>query len=421
MKAWVPDVDILDVLPMSLWPRADCARWFLGSIIRKSMFGNADDEGYVRLSAEICRSVMGQRTWRGVRNSLIRSGVVKTRNHVAGLRCRGYRLGDRIGGQPRRVPLVEPGLLSRLSAFQDGRQQERELTWLPVHRELRAAQQGLRVKPEVDGALADLEGPSRCIQSALVQNIRDCRPSFSVGSTRRVYNGITGMKKTLREHVRLGGEPIKGVDIRAAQPALLGLLMTSDGLRNPLRRGKGRTNIDSAVSAGCVSSHAAFVLCFSATLAGCVEIDAVEFASCCREGKLWTELLAACRANGLRVPADRVVALRWVKKRFLVDVVACDGRYRSGFRAVVLAMWPSVCAFCLAANVASGGGLIAALQRLESWLVVESVAPRLVRDAPIVTVHDAIYSRESDRKRVRDAFYETFEDYGFELQLKDEG
>jgi hypothetical protein len=35
-------------------------------------------------------------------------------------------------------------------------------------------------------------------------------------------------------------------------------------------------------------------------------------------------------------------------------------------------------------------------------------------------LHDAIYSRDSDRGRVREAFLDTFDERGFLLSLKDE-
>ena len=62
--------------------------------------------------------------------------------------------------------------------------------------------------------------------------------------------------------------------------------------------------------------------------------------------------------------------------------------------------------------------LIRALQRLESWLVVENVAPRLVGRFPIVTLHDAIYARTGDLPAVVDAFGETFEELGVQLRVK---
>jgi hypothetical protein len=66
---------------------------------------------------------------------------------------------------------------------------------------------------------------TRAIQRALVSAIREQRPGFTVGTTGRVFDGITGMKRELRQYVRLDGDPIRGVDIRSAQPALLAELL----------------------------------------------------------------------------------------------------------------------------------------------------------------------------------------------------
>ena len=67
------------------------------------------------------------------------------------------------------------------------------------------------------------------------------------------------------------------------------------------------------------------------------------------------------------------------------------------------------------------GALIRLLQRMESWLVIETVAPRLVGRIPLLTLHDAIYSRRPDVATVADAFDEVFDQLGFRMALKCEG
>jgi hypothetical protein len=62
--------------------------------------------------------------------------------------------------------------------------------------------------------------------------------------------------------------------------------------------------------------------------------------------------------------------------------------------------------------------LIRRLQRLESWLVVETVAPRLVGRVPVVTLHDAIFSTRHCLATVEAAFNEVFAEIGCRLSLK---
>ena len=58
--------------------------------------------------------------------------------------------------------------------------------------------------------------------------------------------------------------------------------------------------------------------------------------------------------------------------------------------------FPSIYQYVRWLNRHDHGELIRHLQRLESWLVIENVAPKLVGKVPFVTLHDAIYSRVGD-------------------------
>ena len=74
-----------------------------------------------------------------------------------------------------------------------------------------------------------------------------------------------------------------------------------------------------------------------------------------------------------------------------------------------------------AVNRRDHGELIRLLQRAESWLVIEQVAPRLLGRMPIMTLHDAIFSQRRDVREVADGFREVSEELGFEMGLKAEG
>ena len=73
-----------------------------------------------------------------------------------------------------------------------------------------------------------------------------------------------------------------------------------------------------------------------------------------------------------------------------------------------------------AVNRRNHGELIRYLQRLESWLVVENVAPRLIGRIPCVTLHDAIYGTVGELPAVEDAFGAAFGEIGCCLGLKRE-
>ena len=108
------------------------------------------------------------------------------------------------------------------------------------------------------------------------------------------------------------------------------------------------------------------------------------------------------------------------KRRFLVDVLAKKGRYPSPVEDAFRAWFPNLWLFVNQINRDDHGTLIRALQRLESWLVVECVAPLLVGRIPIVTLHDAVYCRCEDLPALEAGFMEAFDRIGFWPSVKKE-
>jgi hypothetical protein len=112
-----------------------------------------------------------------------------------------------------------------------------------------------------------------------------------------------------------------------------------------------------------------------------------------------------------------------VKLRLFADIYAPKRPYRCRLRTIFESEFPTVARFILSVNSGRSpdayGELIRRLQRLEARLVIESVAPLLVKRCSIVTLHDSIFSRRENIGLVRDAFNETFDRIGFRVQLKD--
>ena len=96
---------------------------------------------------------------------------------------------------------------------------------LPIHDQLAEMQRGLTILPTADLILEGLEAKAQLCQSVLVENIRRGIGRSTVSKTGRCFNWVTGLKRESRRTLRLLGEPIGGVDIACAQPALLGVLM----------------------------------------------------------------------------------------------------------------------------------------------------------------------------------------------------
>jgi hypothetical protein len=388
-----------DVEEFLITPRlqlhADDARWLVSTILRKTANRDTDLWGCVRLHSRILRRIMYEPTMGDVICAL-EHGAIETLPYCAGVKAKGFRLAERyLGDRCVRVPAVDPRLMDRLEQERQRWHDEQvQCAWKPIHYLLDADQRQVTIDPMADAILAALPERSRLCQDVLVGNLRHREFPFSVSTTGRVFNGITGLKRELRAALRIGGEPMGGVDIACAQPALLALEITRNSPSNGLKK------LGTYKHRGAPPPSAAPPLLLP---------DADAFASLVASGLFYESLMDA---TGL--PRDRV------KLAFLRDVLAKRGRYPSDVEQAFREAFPSVHAFIRSVNRHDHGDLIRHLQHLESWLVVEQVAPRLIGRVPCLTLHDAIYSTLSSLPTVEAAFAETFEALGIRLKVKTE-
>ncbi len=409
----------------------DAARYLMGLVVRKTAIHDVDTYEYVRLHSLVLRRVVGRgvaKIWKAFKAR----DLINTSPHIAGERCRGYRLAKCLRGQQSKPHLLtDPGLLKRIRRELARMEDEREATWLPIHHGLRDMQRHLSILPEAWNAIGTLKPEAWLGQSFLVSHLERRRPSFSVPSTGRVFNGLTGLSRALRPYVRLCGDPIVGLDLRNAQPALLAALASpaeSIGLPTykseflgDLVRCPGRYSLSLRGPAAGPRDFSGEYSRFARRLSRLVfepSGDFWRFRDLVLDGDLWEELIRLCHAHGIPLPGDE--ERDEVKLLTLRDVIAKKGIYPSAFEDMFQREFPSVYRFIRWANNDHRATLIRVLQRFESWLVIENVAPRLVERRPIITLHDAIYSREQDRGLVYEAFQDTFEDLDLKLRLKDE-
>ena len=391
-----------DYLPRQLMIRADDANWLISTIVRKTAHRDVDPWGCVRLHNDVLRRVMAPNTIAPIVKALEAGGAIETAPHCAGVKCKGYRIAKRfLGDRSDRVPATDPRLVERIEAERQRLQREQCTAWKPIHHRLDDQQRYVTVAADADDILNALPDHTRLCQDVLVSNIRSGRYPMSVSSTGRVFNAITGIKRGLRPSLRLAGEVMGSVDIRCAQPALLAMM---------LRTGNPPSSLDAPVFETYKHASPVNPPCLPAP---CLTLlpssDASSFAVLASGGLLYESLMAD---SGLDRDAVKTGVLR--------DVLAKRGRYPSVVETAFRAAFPTVHRIVRAVNRDDHGELIRLLQRAESWLVIEQVAPRLLGKVPIVTLHDAIFTRRPDVCKVADGFRNVFGEMGVEMALEED-
>ena len=392
-----------DHLPLRLASRADDARWLMSTIVRKTAHKDVDPWGCVRLHTYVLRRVMAPNTIGAIVKSLEASGAIETAPYFAGVRCRGYRLAARfLGDRCTRIPATDPRLIQRIEAERRRQQQDQLTRWKPIHHVLDDEQRYVTVTTDADEILDGLPDHTCLCQDVLVTNIRRREWPFTVSTTGRVFNSITGIKRDLRRALRLDGELMGSVDIRSAQPGLLAMMML---------RG---TSPHFPQSSHMRETYRDTPLVPPSLPAGCLALlpapDASTFGLLASQGVLYESLMAD---TGLDRASVKLAVMR--------DVLAKRGRYPSVVETAFGAAFPTVLRIIRAVNRDDHGELIRLLQRAESWLVIDEVAPRLLGKVRVLTLHDAIYAKRPDASKVADAFREVFEELGFEMALQLEG
>ena len=271
------------------------------------------------------------------------------------------------------MPAIDPRLMDRLEEERQRQDaEERQARWKPIHYRLDAEQQRLTIDPTADTILATLPEHTRLCQDVLVSHLRHREFPFSVSSTGRFFNGITGLKRELRTALRIDDQPVGAVDIRCAQPALLALAMTQE---TPTKGLKERATYKHGLPALPLSASGSLLPVPSLSPAP------DSFASLVLGGRLYEFLMDKTGLDRICREA-RVSARRAGQARPLPE--PREEAFREAF--------PSVHAFIRSVNRHDHGELIRHLQRLESWVVIEHVSPRLLGRVPCITLHDAIFS-----------------------------
>jgi len=405
---------------------ADDARWLMDTIIRKTIDHDLDGRGCVRLDSRIIKQNMCKHKASDVISCLAEGQAIDILPATPGSRSTGFRIGARfLADRHVRVFATDPRLIERVNAAIDRMNKEDpSAPLLPIHEQLNEGQKCLSITDDADAIIESLKPKAIICQDVLVGNIRQQDYPFSVSSTGRVFNAITGLKRELRQCLRIDGDRVGSVDIRCAQPAFLAMLIqhantapTADDGVNQFDRGVQRRGPGGQ---GPGATRNPIPICNPL-------LPPVEVEKCCQVAKsaeFETYKSLVCSGEFYPWVASKTgLDLQYVKDRFIKDVLAKDikkrGDYPSEVQDAFRSLFPSVFKFVREMNSDDHGTLIRLLQRMESRLVIESLSPRLLGRISFVTLHDEVYAQKTDLHLVRSEFDRMFDEIGFRMALKE--
>lgn len=410
------------LLPPSRRPQADELLWMVGTVINKTISITADHDArapkddFARLSSSILRKYIHHDHIAPLWKALMEHGVIETRPHRAGVRCRGYRLTDEWADRPiERHSIHDPFLVSRVQKRREWFKREQAERWLPIHGQLEAIQmECLGVNSVVMSAALDaLPIRVRRCQQVLVDRINERRCRFHVCSTHRVSNGLTGVKRDLRQGTTIEGQPVGSIDMKSAQPRFLAWMLpnlcNSHPLKSPIspivwkHKGLGWD--------GVLPSLPLTVSLPSSTMPSLDRDEVRRFVDlvCGCEGDFYNVLAGWWDYARPGFNVDRPLA----KILFMQEWIAKRPGYRSSYRDRVASVFPTIDRFVSWFNQRSHGNLVRYLQRLEAWFVIERVGPLLVDHLPVVTLHDCLYGPIGSLSTIEAAFQQVADELRF--------
>lgn len=389
----------------------DDARYFVSLILTKLSRRDVDERGNVRLMAKHLRSVMNYDNYSAVVDALVERGAVERTSYVAGERSYGYSLADRYRNDKHvRIPATDSRLIGRLESFHAEAEDKRRSRMLPVHFALERLQWRLGIDSglarEILTALPPASNPFD-VQGILIADIVNRQFRMNVGRYGRVANNVTSMKRELRAALRVGSYQLQHVDIRCCQPGLIGR-----AARQADRQGKGqgdRGQQQSIYDAGNTTPS---------------KSDLDDYCRLVQAGTFYDVMLDKLKTQScLSFTRDEL------KRRFLADVIAkrkandSGAEYPSQIEDCFRDSFPSVYQFIRSINRDGWqhANLIRELQRMESTLVIETVAADIMARHPrlfIQTLHDAIYTTPRGIPDVVCGFNRVFDSTNFPMTLK---
>ncbi len=237
--------DPLEVLPFQLHRYSDHARFFLHVLYSQRVFKEIKEEFVPLKAAYLRRFFPSNEVYKQVRDALLESRTIVCdgvyyqadsltwRNHTdrhRGGKCYGYKIGPRWEGvRHKQIVLNSKPLLKSIAKINQARQDE--IVTLP-HRHIWRCLQDITIDhpaavQELDNLMInaspeEIDGYTG--QRMICDGISNGDLFWHVCHFGRVYNNVTGLKKSLKQYLRANSQSLVGCDVSNSQPLLVGLL-----------------------------------------------------------------------------------------------------------------------------------------------------------------------------------------------------
>lgn len=224
----------------------------------------------------------------------------------------------------------------------------------------------------------------------------------------RLHSTFTGLPKKIRSQITIDDKPTIETDIANCQPLILGIQTTH--YNQPTTTTHTRPTHQPPTP----DPH---------TICGALS----DYLFLCGNGQLYDYLLDKCGGLTLwdtlpqqfrhQYAQNRPLTRSDIKGQFIVMMFApVETTQRMAIFEVVAKEFPEIADYVIHAKRSEYQELARQCQRLESQLMIDVVASKLVSRLPVVTVHDSIISEESSAPFVASTIRESF--YPFNVTIK---
>jgi hypothetical protein len=306
-------------------------------------------------------------------NLLIKCSIIqRTGSYVVGVKSFSYRYTTFYDSRYHTLAVTDPKLIRRLKYYHLKRNQSKK--YPDQNKFIRE----LTIEPKVFKYISsqgyDMDKYNYAVGS--VTRIMNGNIFYSVDSTSgRYHSNLTNLPSELRPCVRICGQPVLNIDIKNSQPYLSTLLLTNPG--KVARHAKDKK----------------FSM-FLESLQGIEALDVTLYVSLVNSGCFYEYIWDEFKKYGLTYPSRDEV-----KRQVFIILFSRNTIYNKA-KEIFSVLFPNVYErFCQVKGYNRGGifenykRFAILLQRVESYLVLDNILPRIYREHPgtiAVSIHDSV-------------------------------